>query len=224
MTSTEPGYDAINDNSSVYESVQETEQLKESLGQMWEAAKRAGATQVRSRNIERVEVVDGGSNGYERFDPYERHIDIKQPQLEVSDWRTYTDKEAGVAYHWSVSRPVGDSSASPMLTLETPMDMAPWNLDAMKVAAGGVTTLEKRRIQDYIVGDDGKLHGRSADYTKLAGTDTYRIVDHSQKSWEATENEAAFILDNLGRAELSGKVSEDEVVTVSDVAPDFPSA
>lgn len=230
MASTELGYDAINDKSDVYESPEVLEQLKVSLGQMWEVAKQTGATNVQTRDIERVELVDGGSNGYERHDPIQRHIGIEQPKLEVSQWRTYTDREAGMAYHWSISRPVDDPNASPMLTLETPMDMGPWNLDSMKVTAIGIgASLEKRRIQDYVVGEDGKLHGRSADYTMLTAPEmtqppTYRIVDHSQKSWEATENEVAFICDNLSRAELAGKDSDSEVVTAKDVAPNFPSA
>ena len=223
MASTELGYDAVNDSSDVYESLEILGQLKESLGQMWDVARQAGVTQVRSRDIERVELVAGESNGYERTDPYERQIEIEQPKLEVSEWRTYTDKAAGMAYHWSVSRPANDPSASPMLTLETPVDMAPWGLDAMKVASFG-GTLEKRRIQDYIIGEDGKLHGRSADYTKVAGMDTYRIVDRSQKSWEATENEIAFILDNLSNAELAGQQSDDEVISAKGAASSFPSA
>lgn len=221
------GYDALNDASGTFESLQTAERIKASLGKMWDAAKEADATKRFKRRIERVE----GDFDPKAIDPengnmgaiVDKRVPVPTPVLETSEWRTVTDQEAGAAYHWSVSRPEGQPEASPLLTLETPVDARAGDFETAEASARAGVAVQGRRIQEYVAGDDGKLHGRSADYT-VAG-ESYRIVPNTQRSWEATNNEVEFIQTNLAAAELiRGAEAEMTGIVAGAAAPELRPA
>jgi len=219
----ELGYDALNDTSATYESVEGAEAIKKSLESMWQASEQAGAIRPDTKVLESV-VGDFDPMATDRENGrqgaiVDKRIPIERPRMGTSEWRTPVGDDA--AYRWSISRPEDKPEALPMLTLETPVSIGSGNFVQVANAARAGVELQGRRIQEYVVGNDGKIHGRSADYTLGGGT--YRIKDHSQKSWEATQNEVAFIQDNLSRAELV-KNGEKTGVTVESVAPELRQA
>jgi hypothetical protein len=215
------GYDKAGDTSEVFRSPEGAAAIKEAVGKMQVAAESAGAVTVTQRRVEKA------SPEYDPtgIDPENGHpgviVDkttgISQPKLETSVWRTFVGPDKTSAFEWKINKPEGNPDAAPMISLESPFDIP---IGDFSVPLGVRDLIEGRRIQEYIIGDDGVVHGRSNDYT-VAG-DVYRVGKGSQLSWEATENEVAFLRSGLAAAELVqlGKTIEKPIIG-SEVSPEI---
>ncbi len=203
------GYDAINDKSEVFRSPEKIEQLTASIETMWSAAEAQGATYDYQRELHRVENKSTPpGDGFAEWYHYEEKIPIQTPKLLRSEWRTYTN-EAGRAFHWSLSRPADNPNAPILISLETPLGLPVLGMGIVGPNAGLEVgaAVKGYRVLEYSLGEEGKIHGRSFDYTSLVGNRIYGDAG-GPRQWEATENEAKFITESLAHAELvtpSGK-------------------
>lgn len=202
----------------IYLSPEGVKEIDTALSAMLEAAKSADAMTPWRRNIHKTVgdfdplAVDpeNGNTGH----IVDKNIPIADPEdFKTSKWRTYVDGDKVSAYEWNVSE---GPKREKIVTLETPLDIGPGNFEVHLAKARTGIDIVGRRIQDFILSDEGKVLVRTADFTK--GGTGYRVTGPETKG-EATVEQVTFIRDNLSQAELITNNEGGEPIIASTVAP-----
>src|SRR4051812_3045412 len=97
------GYDAVNDTSVTYESLEGAEKLQASLNQLWQAAQEQGALTSGRRDLEREEGVHDPLANDRGGDIVDKRVPIETPVLESARWLSFTNDEKTQFYHWTVN-------------------------------------------------------------------------------------------------------------------------
>lgn len=197
------------DNIEVFQSPEQAELIRTATDALFTAAQEADAVKLESRDIERVELVHDPQSSR----PMERHVHVETPKLNVSEW--HAKRGENDMYRILLSKNPDDSTSQTLISFESSIGISGSTWAHGKEAG---VDIAGRRIQDYTVNNDGKVYGRSTDYTVSWGP--YRVVSGTSLQWEATTKEVAFLRNTLSEAVLA-KDGEPTDVQAKNIAPDL---
>jgi|SRR3989344_4642087 len=142
---------------------------------------------------------DLSSGVYERWVP----TDVGGDNLSTIDLWTFPDEDSEDAYRMSLTfshteEKLPDHSKPLMVTIESPLDLRPFQYFTAEVAAGGVP-VRGRRIQDFLYADGAEVVPvREADFSVLH---SYRSTGR-EVVYKATRAQMDVILDILSEANI----------------------